>query len=190
MRDIIPALNNGVNSGERLRDEEGREGGSFWTMAGSLLVLVLVVGVGWFSTKVFLDQPYKAVFLNNNQVYFGKIAFSLDSNFITLKDAYYIRVDQIQTQGQGVQPNLLLAKLGVSEIHKPTSTMKINKSMILYIEELEPDSPIIVAMNKINENLNKQGQTVDNSQTQRVQKAQSAQLNHQAQTASSTKSRK
>src|SRR5689334_1559208 len=67
-------------------------------------------------------SDYQAVFLNNNQVYFGRINNSMGSQFVELKDIYYLQVQQqIQpaTSKQAPATNISLVKLG-GELHGPT----------------------------------------------------------------------
>ena len=89
------------------------------------------------------NNQYQAVFLENGQVYFGKIT-SEDSKYITLKDIYYLQVNNqfgIQNS-QESQSNLKLVKLG-TEIHGPENEMRINYHKVLFIENLRDDSEVV-----------------------------------------------
>ena len=91
---------------------------------------------------------YQAVFLNNNQVYFGKIANGMDEQFVQLKDIYYLQVQQtLQPATSKTTPatNISLVKLG-GELHGPTDTMYINRDQILLIEDLRTDSNLVKAI--------------------------------------------
>jgi len=101
---------------------------------------------------------YQAVFLNNGQIYFGKLS-SLTSPFITLKDVYYLQVEQtLQPVKQGEeappQQNILLVQLGKGEIHKPKGEMRVNRDQILFIEDLQADSPILNGIKQLKESAN------------------------------------
>ena len=95
---------------------------------------------------------YQAVFLNNNQVYFGKLA-NENSQFPVLTDIYYLQVNQAIQPAQTVKgvtpaanPEINLVKLG-GELHGPTDMMSINRDQILLIEDLRTDSNVVKAIN-------------------------------------------
>ena len=90
---------------------------------------------------------YQAVFLNNNQVYFGKLSDE-NNQFVKLTDIYYLQVNQqIQPKGQTApaNPGVNLIKLG-GELHGPTDMMKINRDQVLLIEDLRADSNVVKAI--------------------------------------------
>lgn len=92
------------------------------------------------------QESYHAVFLSNNQVYFGKLS-KTNTSFPVLSDVYYIQAftseDLASTANTSGQ--LQLVKLG-SELHQPQDTMYLNKEQILFIEPLKPDSKIVQAI--------------------------------------------
>lgn len=93
------------------------------------------------------SSNYSAVFLANNQVYFGKL---LDANsaYPRLQEVYYLRVQgplQPPPATESAQPDMQLVKLG-NELHGPVDEIKFNKEQILYIEELKKDSRIVKAI--------------------------------------------
>lgn len=86
-------------------------------------------------------QGYYAVFLDNNQVYFGKLRRFADSApFISLKDVYYLH----NIQDDAVL-NVDLIKLG-TEIHSPQDEIHINRQRVLFWEKLQDDGPIVTAI--------------------------------------------
>ena len=100
------------------------------------------------------------MFLTNGQVYFGKLS-ETRGDYATLKDIYYLQVvqpplqgqqqpDQAQTQSQA-QPQISLVKLG-QELHGPADEMKINRSQILFYEDLKTDSKVVQAINSYKAN--------------------------------------
>lgn len=115
----------------------------------ALIVLVsiaLVTGLFiWKSAgKVsFASDSYQAVFLSNNQVYFGKLS-KLNSPYPVLTDVYYIQAFAAQDLSNSAKTGnqLQLVKLG-SELHQPQNVMYLNRSQILFIESLKPDSQIV-----------------------------------------------
>jgi hypothetical protein len=111
-----------------------------------LLLVVVVIAVGWAWNNGWFSsgEGYQAVFLDNNQVYFGKLS-NWGSSFVVLKDVFYLQINQrLQpvTEGQP-QPQFILTKLGNQEIHGPTDVMKINKAHILFVENLKDESQVV-----------------------------------------------
>ena len=90
---------------------------------------------------------YQAVFLDNNQVYFGKLT-NTASAYPVLKDIFYLRVTQPLQPPEGgtAQPDINLVKLG-TELHGPSDEMRINREHILFIEDLKDDSEVTKAIN-------------------------------------------
>lgn len=131
-----------------------------------LALVILVMGVYIFKPNLFKDvlnkqksaakaeskqevksSGYSAVFLVNNQVYFGKL-FDANSAYPRLQEVYYLRVQgplQPPPATESAQPDVQLVKLG-NELHGPADEIKFNKEQILYIEELKKDSRIVKAI--------------------------------------------
>lgn len=146
---------------------------SNWGMGLMLLVIVVVVVAAIMFWKTegddvesYSKDAYHAVFLSNNQVYFGKLA-AVTNERVELTDIYYLQVNQqIQPvqQEQGAeaakpQSQLSLVKLG-NEIHGPTDKMVINREQLLFYEELKGDSRVTKAIEQY-----KSGQTNTNTNT-------------------------
>lgn len=101
------------------------------------------------SSSVAVDTSgYRAVFLSNGQVYFGKVA-KKDMNSTVLTDIYYLQVSnplqQAPNQQTAAQPELSLVKLG-NELHGPQDEMTINNDHILFTEELKEDGRVVQAI--------------------------------------------
>lgn len=128
----------------------------FVTILLAVVVIVLLLAYYLWQNNFILfpsSATYKAVFLSNGQVYFGKVS-NLKSSFVTLSDVYYLQVQEVlQPPAKGSQQRLSLAKLGLSELHKPKDEMKINRDHILFIEDLEKDSQVIQAIDRYKESL-------------------------------------
>jgi hypothetical protein len=85
-----------------------------WMILGALIVVLGVLGFLFrdklFATNKSTDKAvmtakasgYQAVFLSNGQVYFGKIE-NPSSDYVTLKDIYYLQVTQPPLQGSQQQ---------------------------------------------------------------------------------------
>ncbi|MFH1170800.1 MAG: hypothetical protein V1704_04545 [Candidatus Vogelbacteria bacterium] len=123
----------------------------FWIV---VILIVVAVILGW---KLFGDQKggslftanvsadYQAVFLTNNQVYFGKLTERNDK-YAVLTDIFYLQVSQ-PLQPSQPNPNVNLIKLG-SELHGPADRMEINRDQILFIETLKADSQVVKGIEK------------------------------------------
>ncbi len=110
----------------------------------TVIVVVAVVLLGWWYVNG--ATQWKAVFLTNNQVYFGHFWDVPFAGTITLRNVYYL---QFSTPGQQLdtqdQSQLKLVKLG-SEIHGPTDEMVIPISQVLFWETLRSDSAIVTTI--------------------------------------------
>lgn len=120
------------------------------------VVVVLVIGGGYLFLKgrggsEIASGEYHAVFLTNDQVYFGKIVEST-SQEVVLKDVYYLLLsqpEQVQPQtpeatpGAQAQPRYILMHLGDRETHGPMDEMRVNRAHILFIEPMREDSKVI-----------------------------------------------
>ncbi len=93
----------------------------------------------------FFSDTYHAVFLDNNDVYFGKIT-RRDVSFVTLDNTFYLRVTQVQQKdkdGKMVDvPSFNIIKLG-AELHKPTSKIELQVNKIISIQELDVASEVV-----------------------------------------------
>lgn len=141
-------------------------------IVGLIVIIVLIGGLVYLFKPNFLPfnqntsslkesaskktSDYVAVFLANNQVYFGKIS-DVNSSYPILKDVYYLRVQRPLTEdadvkvedknvaGEQAKNELTLIKLG-KEIHGPVDEIKLNKDYILYIEALKEESKVVKAI--------------------------------------------
>ncbi|MFH1145407.1 MAG: hypothetical protein V1707_00365 [bacterium] len=124
-----------------------------WTV-----VILLILGwwafsyMGWQIPWVNARPGYQAVFLTNGQVYFGKVLRDGRVS-VVLKDVYYLQVVQpLQQGGQPTQQQqqgqqLSLAKLG-NELHGPVDEMRINRSQMVFIEDLKDEGQVVQAIIK------------------------------------------
>lgn len=114
------------------------------------LLLFMAGGAAWFARRG--DGPWRAVFLTNNQVYFGHFLWTPFTSAVTLKDIYYLQVNQPLQQGDAANnsPTMKIVKFG-NEIHGPADKMVILKKHIIFWEDLREDSAVA---QKITENKN------------------------------------
>ncbi len=113
---------------------------------GVAVVILLFITLG-LPGRLYPYNGYKAVFLSNGQVYFGKLTWGI-TGYAKLTDIYYLRpgtatdgIGQLSTQGG----NLDLVKLG-NEIHAPTDEMKIRKDSIVFYEALTAEGRVSTAI--------------------------------------------
>jgi hypothetical protein len=121
---------------------------AFWIVLGVIVVLILI-GLGRFGWLPGSKAAFQAVFLNNGQVYFGKLGHDY-GDFMDLRDIYYLQITQpIQPAGgNNSAANINLVKLG-NELHGPTDEMRINRAAVLFVEDLKPDSRIVQAIQQL-----------------------------------------
>ena len=110
---------------------------------GAVTGLIVGVFVPWHSVQAPpVGDGYQAVFLSNNQVYFGKLS-ELDSPYPMLSDVYYIQALAPQDLSSASKAGQLqLVKLG-SELHQPQDVMYLNRDQILFVEPLKAESQIV-----------------------------------------------
>ncbi|MBI4592299.1 hypothetical protein HY733_02525 [Candidatus Uhrbacteria bacterium] len=158
MANVFMAIESKMNRGPigRPSPSSGAKRIGGWLWVSILLCIALAVG-GWYYFSSQTDQDsqaleagqeeviinsgeYQAVFLDNGQVYFGKLERSR-SDFYILTDVFYLQ------SGVAVEQtaNLSLTKLG-SEAHGPEDKMEINKEHILFIEDMKNDSKVVQAI--------------------------------------------
>lgn len=122
-----------------------------------ILIIIIVAVVGgvayWLtSRKSANSQPsdWQAIFLDSGDVYFGKIS-NKDEQFITLKNVYYLKVNQQKEGESSQQPPLSLVKLG-NELHGPVDAMEINRDHVLFIEQMRNNAKVVEAISRYEAN--------------------------------------
>lgn len=107
-------------------------------------VFIIILAVSWWLWSFFQNKTtYQAVFLTNDQVYFGHLSYWPLRSTAALSDIYYLRADkplQPQEQNQD-QLNMELVKFG-KEAHGPEDKMIIPKNQIRFWEDLRDDSRV------------------------------------------------
>jgi len=98
---------------------------------------------------------YYAVFLTNNQVYFGHLE-NQENQYVELSNIYYLQVagqNLQQKTDETDKTKLELVKLG-NELHGPEDQMSVNRDQILFIEKLKADSQVVKTINGNQTNIN------------------------------------
>ena len=124
-------------------------------------MIVIIVGIvallllSAILTLMFLtgDKPktdrYQAVFLDNNQVFFGKLK-NTTGKYLTLEEAYYTKAaelpaDATAEQKAATENNVSLVKVG-SEVYGPENVLKIRSEQVLFWQNLSADSKVAKAI--------------------------------------------
>lgn len=117
------------------------------------VVLLLLGAVAWHMMKgnggAPRDDRYQAVFLDNGQVFFGKLK-NTHGDYLTLESAYYTRKqdvpeDATEEQKAAVNNNVSLARVG-DEVYGPESTLRIKAEQVLFWQDLKSDSKVAKAI--------------------------------------------
>ena len=115
----------------------------------SVAIIVAIIVLGWAWSFIAGGMSWRAVFLTNNQVYFGHFWDVPFSSTITLHNVYYLQVSGSAADfSTSTQSQFKLVKLG-SEIHGPTDEMTIPVSQVMFWETLRPDSAIVAAIKSL-----------------------------------------
>lgn len=114
---------------------------------GAILVAALVISAALIqgiilhtSSTTGARTGLYAVFLTNNQVYFGRIDKE-SSEKLWLKNIYYI---QPAKEGDKAD-DISLLKLG-NELHGPEDMMEINRGQVMFVEKLKDDGKVAKAI--------------------------------------------
>ena len=136
--------------------EKKRGNKGFWLV---ILVIAVAIVVLWQTGVLAVGggaDGFQAVFLSNNQVYFGKLERST-SQYPVLKEVFYLQITQtLQPRDETAPPaqNVSLVKLG-GELHGPEDAMVINRDHILFYEDLKADSQVTTAIKQFKESQGK-----------------------------------
>jgi hypothetical protein len=121
---------------------------SFFHITSAVLLIsaaVLIAGVAIIVSRTqvtseaqYVDaSKYQAVFLNNGQVYFGKVK-TLNKQFVRMTSVYYLT-----QSGQSGSSNYSLVKLGCQQIHDPYDQMVVNRDQVTFWENLNADGKVV-----------------------------------------------
>lgn len=117
------------------------------------IILLATIGIVWFgvrSTDTSIDtSKYQAIWLTNDQYYFGKLE-SINDKYFKLTDVYYLQTEANQktetdtTQSTPAEQasTVKLIKLGDNELHGPEDQMTISKDQVLFYENLRPSGKV------------------------------------------------
>lgn len=118
-------------------------------MCVAVVVVAVFVWQFWGPTSANFPavsgSDWQAVFLTNNQVYFGHLR-DYNRSYAVLRDVFYLRVAEPLQQGATPPgPTLNLVKLG-AELHGPQDLMYIPKDKVMFWENMRKDSQVVQAI--------------------------------------------
>lgn len=113
----------------------------------ALAVVLLMRNSNPNESQYIAEDNYQAVFLDNGQVYFGKIS-SLNSRFISLQNIFYLNSSKAADDKDTTKADqFTLIKLGC-ELHGPGDQMLINRDKINFWENLKNDGQVVKTINE------------------------------------------
>jgi hypothetical protein len=125
-----------------------------WGLIGAVLLIALLVlgALAWHKLNPASSprgDRYQAVFLDNGQVFFGKLK-NTSGQYLRLEGAYYSKAqdvpeDATAEQKATVANNVSLAKVG-NEVYGPESTVQIRAEQVLFWQDLRSDSKVTKAI--------------------------------------------
>ena len=115
-----------------------------WTRMSLLLLAIVLILWSIFSFFVRMNS-WKAVFLDNNQVFFGKFITIPFSSDITLHKAYYIRSSLGTASSTVSGADVVSIK---DNLHSPRDFLVISRAHILFSEELNNDGILAKSLSK------------------------------------------
>jgi len=111
-----------------------------------LIAAVILWRIFFFGSTAMDSSKWQAVFLNNGQVYFGHLD-EAQKDYIHITNVFYLRAAQtLQPLSSSTPaPSFELVKLG-GELHGPEDAIYLEKSSVLFWENMKPDSQVVQAI--------------------------------------------
>ncbi len=123
-------------------------GSKKWLWVGLAVAVVLFLGVGAVVRHTVFAGPkpasdrYQAVFLDNGQVFFGKLK-NTTGTYLTLENAYYTTKTST-SEGDDKKTdssNVSISKVG-NEVYGPDDTVQVRAEQVLFWQNLKADSKV------------------------------------------------
>lgn len=141
------ASGNAPTRSSRFKDSTAVKAAYFVMLVSAAILALALIGF------IAIGQPNReaqqvdktklqAVFLSGGQVYFGHIR-KIDQNYVRLTDIYYLKVNQqVQPDAKASDQTAVpvLVPLGC-ELHRPQNEMLINRSQLVFWENLKDNQP-------------------------------------------------
>ncbi len=130
-----------------------------WLMSVVLILIILVLAglmVYTFKFKGTVVAPpnFKAIYLDNGQVYYAKVVKE-DGLNIFLDEVYYVETKEqlLPATEEGKEPQRVTLPVLVKRTdasYKPQGWLQINRQKVVAIEALSNDSQILQEIDKLN----------------------------------------
>ncbi len=105
--------------------------------------ILAIIFILWLIISFFVKMnSWKAVFLDNNQVFFGKFVTVPFSSSITLHKTHYLKQN---ASSSADSIDIVSIK---DNIHNPEDFMEISRNHILYSEQLKSGSIMVQALDR------------------------------------------
>ena len=141
-----------MNDKETNKGNVGGYGRKIFVFAVLIFVLVLIfAGISLWQDGTIRNttqllkykDTYQVAFLTSGQAYFGNIT-EITDEYIIMENPFSIKVQQTQAGEEGQSTGSEIKLLSIEdEFYQPKDYMLIEKSAILFIEELNDSSQII-----------------------------------------------
>ncbi len=149
----------------------GNRDNKLFRIAGGVLIIIIALLIASALALFIFSKPasearyvnndkLQAVFLTNDQVYFGKIT-SVNSRYLVLSNIFYLQTSNTNTKDTSGQISLI--KLGC-ELHRPQDRMVINQEQVSFWENLNTDGQVAKLVDKFQQ-ANPNGQKCDDTNT-------------------------
>ena len=155
-----------MNAEEKLDKPKKKKVGNGGPLAKIIMIIIVIIMLLAYSlifkggsTNLFGMQTdkssYKAVFLTNGQVYFGKLTKET-TDYLYIDDVYYIQVqDQVQpSTTEGGEPTTIsvptLMKRG-TELHQPFGSLLISRAQVVAIENVGSESQVMQQIEQVSQ---------------------------------------
>jgi hypothetical protein len=135
----LPDCHNGGRARPSRLHQENHAGQGPWRTRGIRLIIGLVLCLllaGCGGSDLKFPTEYQAVFLDDGQVFFGRLT-DTGSSFLMLRDVYYILT--LKERDKKEIKNILVRR--GAEWHAP-EFMRINTRHVVFIEPVAPDSRV------------------------------------------------
>lgn len=115
-----------------------------------IFALLIIFATWWLLSVVSSRLAWKVIFLDSNQVYFGRFIDIPFVSSITLHDVHYVETS-VRTPEIGqtidVKPDITVLPISNSP-HSPKDSMVVRKDHIRYYQSLRPDSVLYKGLNE------------------------------------------
>ncbi len=140
------------------KDEKSIVQRFLWPVVAVVAVIIIVAVVAWAiiakgsdgTASAINTKEYQALFLTNGQVYFGKLQ-AFNGGYFKLTDVFYLESSTDTSTSTSKNPqqastsqsgNLQLIKLGSAQVHDPEDQMVVDKTQVLFFENLKSDGKV------------------------------------------------